>query len=225
MKSYIYKVVSSLTNQLIDFVIITISIWIAYKLYRISGIGESVIYQKIEIIPVSIFAGLFATFVMRLFGVYRSNSSILNVREISNTTKCLTVAFLMIMVIMVFGRVAISRYVIIFSYFISLVLVISSKTYIYHNKYFSNPLNALNKRILIYGAGELGQALYREFNNSPNFGIIPVGFIDDNPEKIGFSISPSGFNTSNGVSILGNRHDIKRLKETLKIDEVSVVSG
>ena len=90
---------------------------------------------------------------------------------------------------------------------------------------FSNPLNALNKRILIYGAGELGQALYREFNNSPNFGIIPVGFIDDNPEKIGFSISPSGFNTSNGVSILGNRHDIKRLKETLKIDEVSVVSG
>lgn len=222
MKSYLYRAVSSLTYQLIDFAIITISIWIAYKLYRLSGIGESVIYQKIEIIPVSIFAGLFATFVMRLFRVYQSDSSILNVREISNTTKGLSIAFLLIMVIMVFGKFAISRYVIVFSYIISLVLVIVSKTHIYHKKYFSNSLNVLNKRILIYGAGELGQALYREFNNSPNFGIIPVGFIDDNTEKMGFSISPSGFDTSNGISILGNRYDIKRLKEALKIDEVYI---
>ena len=129
MKKNIYRAVSSLTYQLIDFVIITISIWIAYKLYRLSGIGESVIYQKVEIIPVSIFIGLFTTFIMRLLGTYRSDSSILNVKEISNTTKGLTIAFLLIMVIMVFGKFDISRYVIVFSYFISIRTLIFNKKF------------------------------------------------------------------------------------------------
>ena len=211
-----------MTYQLIDFAIATVSIWIAYKLYRISGIGESVIYQKVDIIPVSISIGLFVIVIMRFFKVYQENSSVLNVEEIQNTTKGLTSAFLLIMVILVFGQFAISRYVIIFSYFISLTLVIGLKTYFYHVQSFSASLHKLNRKVLIYGAGELGQALYHEFSNSPKFGIIPVGFIDDNPLIIGRRISRSGFDTSNGINILGNRHDIKRLKESLTIDEIYI---
>jgi exopolysaccharide biosynthesis polyprenyl glycosylphosphotransferase len=207
---------------LIDFATITVAIWIAYKLYRISGLGESVIYQKTDIMPVSMFMGLFVIVIMRFFKVYQMNSSVLNVEEIQNTTKGLTNAFLLIMVILVFGRVAISRYVIILSYFISLTLVIVLKTCLYHIQSSSASLHKLNRKVLIYGAGELGQALYREFNNSPKFGIIPVGFIDDNPLIIGRSISRSGFDTSNGINILGNRHDIKRLKESLTIDEIYI---
>lgn len=222
MKTKLYRVVSSLTYQLIDFATITVSIWIAYKLYRISGIGESVIYQKADIIPVSMSMGLFVIVIMRFFKVYQMNSSVLNVEEIQNTTKGLTSAFLLIMVILVFGQFAISRYVIIFSYFISLTLLIASKAFFYHVQTFSTSLHKLNKKILIYGAGELGRALYREFNNSPKFGVIPLGFIDDNPTVKGRSISRSGFDTSNGINILGNRHDIKRLKESLTIDEIYI---
>lgn len=222
MKTKIYRTVSSLAYQLIDFVTVTISIWIAYKFYRISGIGESVIYRKVDIIPVSMFMGLFVIVIMRFFKVYQMNSSVLNVEEIQDTTKGLTSAFLLIMLILVFGQFAISRYVIIFSYFISLTLVIVLKTFLYHIQSFSASWNKLNRKVLIYGAGELGQALFHEFNNSPKFGIIPVGFIDDNPLIIGGSISRSGFDTLNGINILGNRHDIKRLKESLSIDEIYI---
>lgn len=222
MKTNIYRIFSSLIYQLIDFATITVSIWIAYKLYRISGIGESVIYQKVDIIPVSMAIGLFVIVIMRFFKVYQTNSSVLNVEEIQNTTKGLTIAFLLIMVILVLGKVAISRYVIIFSYIISLTLVIVLKTFLYHIQYFSVSLHKLNRKVLIYGAGELGQALYREFNNSPKFGIIPVGFIDDNPLIIGRSISRSGFDTTNSINVLGNRYDIKRLKESLSLDEIYI---
>ncbi|MFZ4438256.1 MAG: sugar transferase [Syntrophales bacterium] len=222
MNTKIYQTFSSLTYQLIDFATITVSIWIAYKLYRISGIGESVIYQKVDIIPVSMAIGLFVIVIMRFFKVYQTNSSVLNVEEIQNTTKGLTSAFLLIMVILVFGKVAISRYVIIFSYFISLTLVIGLKTFLYHIQSVASFWHKLNRNVLIYGAGELGQALYREFSNSPKFGIIPVGFIDDNPLITGCSISRSGFDTSNGINILGNRYDIKRLKESLTIDEIYI---
>src|SRR3989339_553139 len=108
MKTNIYRIFSSLIYQLIDFATITVSIWIAYKLYRISGIGESVIYQKVDIIPVSMAIGLFVIVIMRFFKVYQTNSSVLNVEEIQNTTKGLTIAFLLIMVILVLGKVAIS---------------------------------------------------------------------------------------------------------------------
>ena len=205
-----------------DFAIVTLSIWIAYKLYRLSGIGQSVIYPKDEIIPVSIVIGLFTVFTMRWFNVYRVHSGILNVDEISNTTKGLTVAFLLIMVVLVFGKVPLSRYVIIFSYITSLTLIIAVKTYLYHAKPFTTSLYQFNKKILIYGAGELGQALYRELNNSPKFGIIPIGFIDDSLEKVGKRVAPTGFDTSCGVSILGNRHDINKLVKTLNIDAVYI---
>lgn len=222
MKTKLYRVVSSLIYQVIDFAIITFSIWIAYKLYRISGLGESVIYRKVDIVPVSMAIGLFVTVIMRFFKVYQTNSSVLNVEEIQNTTKGLTGAFLLLMMILVFEKVAISRYVIIFSYLISLTLVIVLKTFLYHVQSSSASLQKLSRRVLIYGAGELGRALFREFNNSPKFGIIPVGFIDDNPLIIGRSISRSGFDTSTGLNILGNRYDIKRLKELLTIDEIYI---
>jgi len=104
MKRKIYQTFSSLICQLIDFAVITVSIWIAYKLYRISGLGESVIYQKTDIIPVSMTMGLFVIVIMRFFKVYQINSSVMNVEEIQNTTKGLTSAFLLIMVILVFWK-------------------------------------------------------------------------------------------------------------------------
>jgi exopolysaccharide biosynthesis polyprenyl glycosylphosphotransferase len=81
-------------------------------------------------------------------------------------------------------------------------------------------LRGFHKRVLIYGAGELGQALYRSIVNSPKLGITPVGFVDDNPDRKGMVYYQSGFNSSNGVSVLGNGKSISRLKEKFHIDEV-----
>jgi FlaA1/EpsC-like NDP-sugar epimerase len=53
------------------------------------------------------------------------------------------------------------------------------------------------KRVLIVGAGDAGVMIVREMRNNPAFGYHPIGFIDDNPEKIGRRI--------HGVKVLGNR--------------------
>ena len=66
-------------------------------------------------------------------------------------------------------------------------------------------------RVLIYGAGRGGELLLREILNNPELHINPVGFIDDDPLKIGKRVQ--------GFSILGDFNHIT------KVIENNAVSG
>lgn len=58
-------------------------------------------------------------------------------------------------------------------------------------------MGAGRKRVLIVGAGDAGAMIVREMRNNPSYGYRPIGFIDDNPAKVGHRI--------HGVKVLGNR--------------------
>lgn len=58
-------------------------------------------------------------------------------------------------------------------------------------------MGAVRKRVLIVGAGDAGAMIVREMRNNPSYGYRPIGFIDDNPAKVGHRI--------HGVEVLGNR--------------------
>lgn len=59
------------------------------------------------------------------------------------------------------------------------------------------------KRVLIVGAGDAGALIVREMRNNPSYGYRPIGFIDDNPGKIGHRI--------HGVKVLGARGSLPRI--------------
>lgn len=54
-----------------------------------------------------------------------------------------------------------------------------------------------HKRVLIVGAGDAGAMIVREMRNNPSYGYRPIGFIDDNPAKVGHRI--------HGVEVLGDQ--------------------
>ena len=115
-----------------------------------------------------------------------------------------------------------SRYVLVFSYFASVMFVVIERTIFYHLP-LTKTIKGLNKKILIYGAGELGRALFRSIVNSPKLGIVPVGFIDDDPGKSGMSYRSTGFsNSTYKLPVLGTKDDVGKLVEQLKIDEICV---
>jgi FlaA1/EpsC-like NDP-sugar epimerase/lipopolysaccharide/colanic/teichoic acid biosynthesis glycosyltransferase len=58
-------------------------------------------------------------------------------------------------------------------------------------------------RLLVYGAGGAGEMIVREIRQQPSFGFRPVGFIDDDPRKIGTSI--------HGVRVLGTSADLPKI--------------
>ena len=221
MKKTFYKLVL-LIYPLVDFAILAFAIMFSYNLYWLMGIGKHVYYEQFHIIPVSSVFALITVVIMHIFGVYKNQSSLLNAEEIKNVIKGISLSFLLLGVILVFGKIDISRYVLLFSYLFSLIFVVSEKMIFYHVSPFTKFLKGFQKKILIYGAGELGRALFREIANSPKLRIDPIGFIDDDPNKKGFLCYQSGFNSSDCIRVLGTRGDIERLKESYDIDEVYV---
>ncbi len=56
------------------------------------------------------------------------------------------------------------------------------------------------KRTIVYGAGNAGASLLRDLRQNVSLNYDVVGFVDDNPRKLGFVL--------NGVSVLGNGDDL-----------------
>lgn len=208
---------------IVDFVTLTIAIIFSYKFYRILGIGEKVYYKPIDIFSVSLLASLAIVILLFSFGAYKKESSLLNVEEIKNVVKGISFSFLLLMLILVFGKFHLSRYVLVFSCLFSNILVVVERTVLYHLLNNAKAVKFLHKRVLIYGAGELGKTLFRAIANSPKLGILPIGFIDDDPGKLNAVSGSSGFsNISRNLAVLGPREDIGQFIIKYQIDEIYV---
>jgi FlaA1/EpsC-like NDP-sugar epimerase len=72
------------------------------------------------------------------------------------------------------------------------------------------------KRLLIAGAGELGQSILRDLRVS-KVNLLPVGFVDDDPSKRGQMMG--------GVPVLGTVREIRSIVEAHAIDEIVIAIG
>jgi len=69
-------------------------------------------------------------------------------------------------------------------------------------------------KLLIVGAGNAGETLLREIQRMSVMRYEPVGFIDDDPTKLGVRI--------HGVAVLGNTHQIKAIAQKHNVDEIVI---
>jgi FlaA1/EpsC-like NDP-sugar epimerase len=70
------------------------------------------------------------------------------------------------------------------------------------------------KRVLVYGASDAGEMIVRDMRNNGFYKYEPMGFIDDNPDKVGRRI--------HGVKVLGTREALAHVMATAKVDMVLV---
>jgi len=69
-------------------------------------------------------------------------------------------------------------------------------------------------KVLVIGAGDAGEKLAREIRENPALNYDLVGFVDDNPNKVGRAI--------HGVTILGELDDTKSIAESNRVDEIII---
>lgn len=213
----------SLYYQLMDGIVIFVAILFSYKTYRYLNIGKNVFYENINIISLGFIFSLFCIFIFSIVGVYGKESGILDSKEIRNTIKGVTISFLLLTLLFYFGQFQLSRYVILFSYLTSTIFLVAEKLLIYNYTPFKSLFHTNQKRILIYGAGEIGTCLFRSITNSPRLNITPIGFIDDNTAKIGTEIKSCGFSKKIiKLPVLGSFLDINTYAKKFDINEIYI---
>ena len=86
--------------------------------------------------------------------------------------------------------------------------------------WFERPLNGFRARrgarsVLIVGAGDGGRLLLRELLRNPDLGMRPVGFVDDDPRKLGVRID-------RGLDVLGTTEELGQVLDDVEPDEVLI---
>jgi len=69
-----------------------------------------------------------------------------------------------------------------------------------------------NRNVLIVGAGSAGALVLRELTQNPRAGFRPVGFLDDDPDKLGHKV--------NDVEILGPVTELPKIAQQTRASEV-----
>jgi FlaA1/EpsC-like NDP-sugar epimerase len=77
-----------------------------------------------------------------------------------------------------------------------------------------NAKNTKHKKVLIIGAGEAGSMIIREIHKELAANYLPIGFIDDDPNKQGHQL--------HGIPVLGTRTDISRFIRQYEVEEVII---
>jgi FlaA1/EpsC-like NDP-sugar epimerase len=70
------------------------------------------------------------------------------------------------------------------------------------------------KRLLMIGAGDAGEKIFREIQDNPRLQYHVIGFLDDDMEKAGMQL--------HGVPILGTTSEIKSIASKVKAEEVLI---
>jgi FlaA1/EpsC-like NDP-sugar epimerase len=70
------------------------------------------------------------------------------------------------------------------------------------------------RRVIIVGAGDAADDLVRELRKNPRLKLVPVGLVDDNPDKLGMEL--------HGVKVLGGVDDLPRLAEEQQAEEIVI---
>lgn len=83
-----------------------------------------------------------------------------------------------------------------------------------HKSDKANEVPLTSVRVLVVGAGNAGTSIVRQMQLSPQLGLKPVAFIDDNSRKIHSHIY--------GLPVLGSRHKISSIVSSRNIDKVII---
>ncbi len=198
---------------IVDCVLIGLSFTVAFVI-RFDGLPDmyaSVIAQTLPILlPLKLVTFFY-------FGLYRGLWQYVGMQDLINIVKAVTVSSLLAVVVvtMVFRFENYSRAVFAIDWMVLLLTVSGVRVMIRMiEEYLGSLAKQQGKRLLIFGAGDAGEIALREIRNNAKLGYVPVGFIDDNREKLGRSI--------HGVQILGSREQMGGIVEKYKVQEILV---
>ena len=198
---------------LLDFLLICIAYYSAYYL-RFEGpllasnlflLRESILW--IILIKMTVFF---------LFGLYRGAWRYIGISDFFTIFKVTSIGSVasVLFLTFVFRFREYSRAVFFIDWLLLLFLVMGSRFLFRIFGEFFSRVRSTGRKVVIFGAGDTGEMVVRELKRNRGLGCTAVGFIDDDPKKLGVKI--------HGVPVLGNRSGLARIIKARGIEEVII---
>ena len=148
------------------------------------------------------------------FGLYRGQWRYISVHDMVQLLKAsLAGSLLTVLLILAIYRFKdYSRAVFIMDFITAFLFVSGGRSLLRIFREKVHPKNGIP--VLIVGAGDGGELLLREIRNNPNLAYAPVGFVDDDPAKLGAVI--------HGVKVLCGRSGLKQEIASRKVERVFI---
>jgi len=197
----------------LDFIFIFIAYYSAYFLRFEGGLLANNLHLLRESITWIILIKMSVFF---MFGLYRGVWKYIGISDFITIFKVVSLGSVISILFLTFSFrfQDYSRAVFFIDWLMLLFLVLGSRFLIRIIDEFFSRLQAGQKNIFIFGAGDAGEMVLREIKRNRALQYNPVGFIDDNPAKVG--------NKIHGVPILGSRDMIKELAKDYEIKEAII---
>ncbi|MBN1688947.1 MAG: polysaccharide biosynthesis protein [Candidatus Omnitrophica bacterium] len=150
------------------------------------------------------------------FGLYQSLWQYLGIQELISIIKAVSVGTLLLpLVPFLLQIIPIPRSIVIIDWFM-LIMALGGLRIVFKvtAEKLRKPRFDLRKRVLIVGAEDPGEFLVREYIRRPDLGYWPIGFVDNDPQKIGVRI--------HGVKVIGTITQLAQVIRVTKTDEVII---
>jgi len=198
---------------IIDVILSLLSLYLAY-LIRLGSIDARYLYQ---ILFIAIILVPFKILIFWIFRFYHISFRYISFREVLSIIKASALSSPMIAFIaLVFRNMKIfsgfPRSVIFIDFFLTFFFITSFRAFF--RLYYSGSIRKKGMETIIVGSGSAGEQLVRDMMRSPRYDYLPVGFIDDNPQKKNTLI--------HGVRVLGGREDIPKFVNRLDVTGIII---
>lgn len=198
-----------------DTVLISLSIWLAFLL-RFDGQIPDQFFPAMR--NVVILALIFLIPIFYFLKLYSFSWSYVSTNELISLIKATTLGFLFLGVALYISKdfpsfAGFPRSTLFISYFLVILFCsgirFSKRIYL---QLFQRKTIEEREKTLIVGAGDAGEQILRNIQNSPQSSYLPVGFIDDDVLKQGSSI--------HGIKVLAGIKDIPEIVKSLRIERM-----
>jgi UDP-GlcNAc:undecaprenyl-phosphate GlcNAc-1-phosphate transferase len=198
----------------LDVVLIALAYYLAYAL-KFGPVRNSVDWQLfIKTLPIVLVVKLamfLATGIYRGIWRYASLNSVIDFARATFVSSVATV----LVIVFAFRFDGFSRTVIALDAVLLMMLLTASRfAFRMLRRIFPTPHAQASSRVLIYGAGDGGELVYRELHNNSALNAVPVAFVDDDPAKSGRII--------HGVRVYATTAPLVEICRKLQVDQVLI---
>lgn len=205
-----------------DIVLLMLALYFSYRLrFEGSLLETDQVAQYTITLPIIFFVKIPVFYV---FGLYRGMWRYTSTKDLINIIKATIVSSVLIVAILLYINrfEGLSRSVFILDAIFTFLFISGHRGAIRYFYTGSNgsrrfsfiPSHSLKKRLLLIGAGDAAEKILRELQTNTNLPYLPIGLVDDDPQKTGLKI--------HGVPVVGLVEDLADHIERTSTDEVLI---